>query len=660
MALRFAEELLLLILNEDRGDLAFVPEPHLNLALAGAVLMDLVLENRIDTDLEKLVLVDSTPVEDDLLDPTLADIAQNAETHNAEYYVRRIAQNGEQIRNLALARLLKTGILASAEEGAIALARRVVRSRRYPIVEGKAVQEVQLRIMRVLFSDDIPDPRDIVLICLADACGIFEKILSKEELQEASERINTVSRLDLIGRAIAEAVRESAQALTAPSAVVAPKQIPMVKGLPIFGSAREAAKDIRAFLTKQYLELGPVFEIRILNQKILVLAGPEANQFVNRKGRFFFRSYEPYRGLSDGLDASRMILNMDGPEHVRYRQAFAPAFSRARLQNHLDIASDIARGQVRAWPLDQPIRPLHALQHIIADQMGTILSGTPASTYLEDLVFLLETLLKTTLSQLPMFLFRRRFRKARQRLKELAQETLKAHEPGGPRCDAGDLVNDIIDLHRSDPQFLPETDLMAVVLAPYLVGIETVATTCAFTLYASLKHPDLLARMTAEADALFAAGEHPTAESLRQLDVTHRVVLESLRMYPAAPTVFRTVSNSFDFAGYHIPAGRMLFVATTVTHRLPEYFPDPDRFDIDRYSPERAEHRQPNAYVPFGVGTHRCLGASFAEMQTLLTLAAILREAELVLDPPGYELKMTNVPTPRPAKSFKFKVARRR
>lgn len=660
MALRFAEELLLLILNEDRGDLAFVPEPHLNLALAGAVLMDLALENRIDTDLEKLILVDSTPVEDDLLDPTLADIAQTAGTHNAQYYVRRIAQTGEQIRNLALARLLKTGILASAEEGAIALARGVARSRRYPIVEGKAEQEVQLRIMRVLFSDDIPDPRDIVLICLADACGMFEKILSKEELQEASERINTVSRLDLIGRAIAEAVRESAQALTAPGAVVAPKQIPIVKGLPIFGSALDAAKDIRSFLHQQYLELGPVFEIRLLRRKMLVLAGPEANQFVNRKGRFFLRSYESWRGLADGLEASRVMLYMDGPEHVRHRQAFAPAFSRARFQNHLDIASDIARGHAKAWPLNQPIQPLLAVQRIIADQMGTILSGASAGDYLEDLAFFLETLLKTKISkQLPAFLFRRKFKKAHERLKELAQKTLKAHEPGGPHCDATDLVNDVIDLHRSDPQFMPETDMTAMVLAPYLVGIETVGTTCTFTLYAILKHPDLMARMTAEADALFAEGP-PTVERLRQLDVTHRMVLESLRMYPAAPVVSRTVSNSFEFAGYHIPAGRSLFVASAVTHRLPECFPDPDRFDIDRYLPDRAEHRQPNAYVPFGVGTHRCLGAGFAEAQTLLTLATILHEAELVLDPPGYELKMTNVPTPRPAKNFKFKVARRR
>ena len=97
-----------------------------------------------------------------------------------------------------------------------------------------------------------------------------------------------------------------------------------------------------------------------------------------------------------------------------------------------------------------------------------------------------------------------------------------------------------------------------------------------------------------------------------------------------------------------------------MTHRLPEFFPDPDRFDIDRYLPDRAEHRQPNAFVPFGVGTHRCLGGGFAEAQILLTIATILHAAELELDPPGYEMKTTNMPTPRPAKSFKLKMKRLR
>ena len=72
-------------------------------------------------------------------------------------------------------------------------------------------------------------------------------------------------------------------------------------------------------------------------------------------------------------------------------------------------------------------------------------------------------------------------------------------------------------------------------------------------------------------------------------------------MYPVAPVLVRTVTNSFDFAGYRIPAGENVMIATTVPHYLPECFPEPDRFDIDRYTPERAEHRQPEVYAPFGL-----------------------------------------------------------
>ena len=97
--LRFAEEILLLLLDEERGDLAAVLEPHsLDIVLGGAVLMDLALEDRIDTDLEQLILVDSSPLEDDLLDPTLADIAAATEARDAGYWVTHAARRGDEIR----------------------------------------------------------------------------------------------------------------------------------------------------------------------------------------------------------------------------------------------------------------------------------------------------------------------------------------------------------------------------------------------------------------------------------------------------------------------------------------------------------------------------------------------------------------------------------
>ena len=200
--LRFAEEIMLLLLNDEDGEFVPVPGWSLQCAFAGAVLMDLALEHRIDTDVEKLVLVDPTPLGDDLLDPTLALIARETKTYDARHWVERIADNADGIREGALARLVDRGILRREDNRFLW----VFRSRRYPIIDGKAEREVKLRIMEVLFGEQIPDPRDVVIICLVDACGILKEMLSERELERASERIGQVTKLDLIGQAVSKAV----------------------------------------------------------------------------------------------------------------------------------------------------------------------------------------------------------------------------------------------------------------------------------------------------------------------------------------------------------------------------------------------------------------------------------------------------------------------
>ena len=201
--LRFAEEFMLLLLNDEDGRFANVPSWSVNYALAGSVLMDLALENRIDTDLDNLILLDATPVGDSLLDPTLAEIGRG-DKRDARFWVERTANRAYEIREAALARLVSHGILERRDDRFLW----VFRSRRYPSVQGEAEREVKLRIMGVLFSDDIPDPRDVVIICLADACGIFRGLLSRRELDRASARIDQVRKLDLIGQAMTQAIRD--------------------------------------------------------------------------------------------------------------------------------------------------------------------------------------------------------------------------------------------------------------------------------------------------------------------------------------------------------------------------------------------------------------------------------------------------------------------
>ncbi len=202
--LRFAEEIMLLLLDDQDGSFLPIPEWSMQCALAGAVLMDLALANRIDTDLESLVLVDKTPTGDSLLDSSLERIAASRDVHGARYWVENTAAYADEIREAALARLVQGGILNREEDRFLW----VFRSRRYPTLDGRAEREVKLRIMGVLLSDEIPDPRDIVIICLCDACGIFNDLLSARELERARGRIDQVRKMDLIGQAVAKSVWE--------------------------------------------------------------------------------------------------------------------------------------------------------------------------------------------------------------------------------------------------------------------------------------------------------------------------------------------------------------------------------------------------------------------------------------------------------------------
>jgi cytochrome P450 len=183
-----------------------------------------------------------------------------------------------------------------------------------------------------------------------------------------------------------------------------------------------------------------------------------------------------------------------------------------------------------------------------------------------------------------------------------------------------------------------------------------VANTTASFVYAVLKHPEVLARITAEADAVFADGAIDEKD-LGRLPSVRYALMETMRMYPIAVAQMRTATRDFAFAGHPIKAGETVYVATSVPHFQPEYYPSPDTFDIDRYAKPRAEHLQPGAYSPYGRGQHTCLGKTLADVQMLVSMARLFHRLDLRLDPPGYQLATKTAPVPGPALSFKVRVA---
>ena len=427
--LRFAEEILLLLHNEERGDFAPGLAPQsLNIALAGAVLMDLALEDRIDTDIEHLFLVDPTPLDDDLLDPTLADIARDTDTRDASYWVSQTAKRGDEIRDKALAQLVNRGILESESEDIFFLSPRVSRSRRYPTIDGQTVEEVQLRIMRVLFTDEIPDPRDIVIICLADACDVFKNILSPSELSEVQERIELIRRMDLIGQSVTKAIQKlDREPPTAPRRF---KEIPHAPGLPLIGNAIGMVRDLRSFLVEQYRNLGPVFRIHAFNRRFIVLAGPEANVFAKRGG-VHFRTLEGWVDYNIAVGAGRIVASMDGPEHVRLRKEIGFGYSHNLMEGRVDEAIRVIREDVAGWPQDKPLPGLPVWQHIIVEQLGVLSASMSLREYMADIIIFTENMIATHVARLQpkLMLYRPRVQHAIKRMDELAQRILVAHKP---------------------------------------------------------------------------------------------------------------------------------------------------------------------------------------------------------------------------------------
>lgn len=204
--LTFTEEvLLLLLLDDEDGAFAPIPETNLSCALAGAVLMDLAFVHRIDTDPKKLVVTDSTPTGNAILDRTLARLAAHEFGSNTRTWIRLLSvEEADSIREQALQSLVERGILERRETKFLW----AFRSRRYPVIDGEAEREVKLRIGDALLSDDIPDPRDVALIGLVDACDLLGDAFPDREIEQYRPRIDQLRKMDLIGRELAGAITD--------------------------------------------------------------------------------------------------------------------------------------------------------------------------------------------------------------------------------------------------------------------------------------------------------------------------------------------------------------------------------------------------------------------------------------------------------------------
>ncbi len=407
--------------------------------------------------------------------------------------------------------------------------------------------------------------------------------------------------------------------------------------LPPLADAQDVNRD--PFLAL-YSKLGPIYRLPRPDQKpLVVLAGAEANAFTSRYGDEFFVSADLWKEFNNAMGgmAGGMTTMRDGDANRKRRAYTGRSYSRMQVLDQLPRMVEITRRYAQ-WQPGQSIEVLPSLQRIVAEQLGQLLVNYSIGDYLEDFVLYLSTSIASSfITKNRETLSSPRFQQARERVMELGHIIVAAHKAAPPHDRKPDMIDEALERAAAHPEAYTETRLAFAALGPLLAGLETVARTATFMLYALLTNPAALKRVVDEANQVFEHNEL-TWETLKSMSATQGAAMETLRMYTGGG-FGAIVAQPFTFAGYRLEPGDEVYVSMTVPHFLPELFSQPETFDIDRYSEPRNEHRQRGAYAPFGLGEHSCLGAGIAEIQLMLIAAILLSTYQFELDPPGYQLK---------------------
>ena len=434
-----------------------------------------------------------------------------------------------------------------------------------------------------------------------------------------------------------------------------------VSGLPIVGNALQMAKDPGRFFYECYRKYGPVFRLKIMSNVYTVLAGTEAATFMGtREGRDSLRSKEFWQGLVDEWGAKRTLTGEDGETHQKLRAVMKHGYSKESMRGRYNELIEITDSVVaRDWPVGKSVPVVQNMQYIVTEQLGAMLTGTSPREYVTDIRTTILYILNILVTrQRPRFLLKDpRYKHAKERVSELGRRMIAEYNATKDSRDPArrNLVDDVMEAHARDPDLIPASDLILSLTGPFVAGLDTVANTLGAFIYAVLKHPAVLERVRNEADALFAKGNIDEPD-LRNLPSIDGAIMEVMRMYPIAVAQMRTATRDFAFLGHQIREGELLYVATAVPHYMEEYYPNPEKFDIDRYERPRAEHLKPGVYSPYGRGTHTCLGKTLAEVQMAFSMARLFYLLDLELESPDYVLQTKVLPTPGPSMKFKVRV----
>lgn len=428
---------------------------------------------------------------------------------------------------------------------------------------------------------------------------------------------------------------------------------------------RRFASEPLELLLECYERYGPVFTVRVLHGNVVFMLGPEANHYMTVSHAANFRWRESHFRdliglLGDGL------LTIDGEFHRRSRQIMLPAFHRERIAASLQVMTTETERALEGWRPGMRLDlydwtrrlamriAMRALFGLHPDCEPA--RGTDAAALFERALGFYATEYTTRFLRGPLTPWAR-LRAAGRSLDRLIYGEIGRRRATGERGE--DVLSLLLDARDEEGAALTDGQVRDEVMTLLFAGHDTTTSTVSFMFHELAGNPEVVGRVVAEQDALIRDGR-PTAEQLMsgELAELELVLEETLRMYPPAWVGPRRSVEPFEFAGVRVPGGAYVNYCSWASHRLPDVWPEPERFRPERFAAPARAAIPKGAYVPFGGGSRTCIGMRFGQLEVRTIATLILSRFTLAL-PPGFELSIRQMPTISPREGLPVTVGER-
>lgn len=428
---------------------------------------------------------------------------------------------------------------------------------------------------------------------------------------------------------------------------------PVVGGYPIVGVLPEVWKDPLAFFVNAARTHGRIAQFDLGPRRFYLVSHPDDIKYVLQDNN---RNYgkDDYAVLKAFLGEG--LVTSEGDLWRRQRRLMQPSFHRNEIAKLATMMTQAGEEMLARWAAQPRGKPLDAASEMML-LTQTIIVRTMFSTDVSQEAARLGRAFENVLQYLNQTMFSPiripldwptptnvRFRRSNAYVTETVYRIINERRQSGQH--SADLLGMLLSARDEDGEGMSDQQIRDEVMTIFFAGHETTASTLSWAWHLLGQHADARERLEAElAQAL--GGRTPTFDDLPQLSYTRMVIDETLRLFPPGWMFVRSAQAADEVGGYHIPAQASMMISPYVTHRLPEYWPQPDRFDPERFNPEQPAERHRFAYLPFAMGPRKCIGDQFALVEATLLLAMIAQRFRL--NPaPGRLVRALPVATLRP------------